>query len=403
MTSLWPEVELGTIAEKLQDGPFGSNLKSSHYVEDGVRVVRLQNIGVGYFDDTNQAFVDRDHFRRLNKHECVAGDVLIATLGDPIVRAAVLPPTIALALNKADCVQLRCHQDRAVPEYVSHYLNSPRAQSHAAERSHGQTRPRVNLSQLRTMPIPLPPIEEQRRIAAVLDAADTLRTKRRQALAKLDALTHAIFNDMFGDPLSPAPGLKVVELGAVARFVRGVTFKPADVLNSPADGAVAVLRTTNVQSELDLSDVWYVSEAFVKRADQYLQPCDTLISSANSWNLVGRCCLIPASVGRATFGGFVTVLRPSCPDLLPRFLHSWFSSSKLQQTVRTFGRKTTNISNLDLKQCARLPIAVPPAGLQREFEERLKQIAVAKVRNDHSLARLDTLFSSLQQQAFRGD
>ena len=82
-------------------------------------------------------------------------------------------------------------------------------------------------------------------------------------------------------------------LGDVASFVRGITFKPGDVVPVGSPGSVACMRTKNVQSELDLSDVWGIPESFVKRADQYLLTGDLLVSSANSWNLVGKCCRVP--------------------------------------------------------------------------------------------------------------
>jgi len=261
----------------------------------------------------------------------------------------------------------------------------------------------LDLEQCREMGFPLPPIEEQRRITAVLDAADELRAKRRQALAKLDTLTQAIFIDMFGDPLSPSSELGEAILSGVASFVRGITFKPDDVLDVPALGSVGVMRTTNVQSDLDTTDVWQIPDSFVKRGDQYLLPYDTLISSANSWNLVGRCCVIPKELPRSTFGGFVTVLRPSGADLTPRYLHAWFSSPNVQTTVRSFGRKTTNISNLDLKQCGKLRIAVPPLSAQVEFEAHLDSVDASLGRHEASLGQLDTLFASLQQRAFQGE
>ncbi len=185
-------VPLGDLALKLQDGPFGSNLKSEHYVEGGVRVVRLQNIAVGEFDDRDRAFISTDHFAKLSKHECRPGDVLIATLGDPILRAAVLPDFIPLALNKADYIQLRCNPEQASARYLVHYLNSGRAQSHAASLAHGQTRPRINLSQLRQFPIPAPALTEQHRIAAVLDSVVDLRTERRRSLETLNTLLGAL-------------------------------------------------------------------------------------------------------------------------------------------------------------------------------------------------------------------
>lgn len=75
----------------------------------------------------------------------------------------------------------------------------------------------------------------------------------------------------------------VVELGDVAAFVRGITFKPDDVVPVGTPGSAACMRTKNVQAELDLSDVWGIPESFVKRDDQCLNPGDILVSSANSW------------------------------------------------------------------------------------------------------------------------
>ena len=68
---------MGEIASSLIDGPFGSNLKSEHYQSSGVRVVRLQNIADGRFDDRDKAYISLDHFKTLNRHEARPGDVLV--------------------------------------------------------------------------------------------------------------------------------------------------------------------------------------------------------------------------------------------------------------------------------------------------------------------------------------
>lgn len=109
----WPVMALRDVADRFSDGPFGSNLKSSHYTQNGVRVVRLQNIGVGYLIDEDRTYIATEHFGRLRKHECLPGDVLVGTLGDPNLRACILPPEIPQALNKADCVQIRPNRNIA--------------------------------------------------------------------------------------------------------------------------------------------------------------------------------------------------------------------------------------------------------------------------------------------------
>ena len=151
-------------------------------------------------------------------------------------------------------------------------------------------------------------------------------------------------------------------LGDVASFVRGITFKPGDVVPVGSPGSVACMRTKNVQSKLDLSDVWGIPKSFVKRADQYLLTEDLLVSSANSWNLVGKCCRVPQLQWPATFGGFISVLRGDPSQIEARYLYHWFSSPRIQATVRSFGQQTTNISNLNVDRCLHLwlPPPVPP-------------------------------------------
>src|SRR5437660_395432 len=127
------------------------------------------------------------------------------------------------------------------------------------------------------------------------------------------------------------------------------------------------MRTKNVQRELDCSDVWGVSERFVKRQDQYLSAGDILVSSANSWNLVGKCCLVPDLPWRATFGGFVSVLRPHPSKVDSQYLYRWFSSDQVQATLRSFGQQTTNISNLNIERCLKLKMPLPGLDNQRRI------------------------------------
>src|SRR5438045_2061040 len=102
----------------------------------------------------------------------------------------------------------------------------------------------------------------------------------------------------------------MANLGRVARFIRGVTFKPEEIVPLETSGSVHCMRTKNVQTELNTRDVWAIPSTLVKRREQFLQEGDLLISSANSWNLVGRACWVPSLASETTFGGFVTALRP---------------------------------------------------------------------------------------------
>ena len=184
-------------------------------------------------------------------------------------------------------------------------------------------------------------------------------------------------------------------LGDVASFVRGITFKPGDVVPVGSPGSVACMRTKNVQSELDLSDVWGIPESFVKRADQYLLTGDLLVSSANSWNLVGKCCRVPQLQWRATFGGFISVLRGDPSQIEARYLYHWFSSPRIQATVRSFGQQTTNISNLNVDRCLRLWLPLPSLLEQRRIGAILDKADALRAKRRAALAQLDILTQSI--------
>lgn len=154
------------------DGPFGSAISTKHYVEDGVRVIRLGNIGDGVWHDSSRAFLDPEYAASLSSHDAVEGDIVVAALGDErnaVGRAALLPP-IGQAVVKADCHRLRLDASRAHGRFVSYALSSATCRSQAFRLSEGTTRQRITLSKTLSLQIPLPGFDEQRRIASFLDA-----------------------------------------------------------------------------------------------------------------------------------------------------------------------------------------------------------------------------------------
>lgn len=180
----WDTLRLKDISEKFGDGPFGSNLKTEHYTDDGIRVIRLKNIGAAKFINDDQAYISEEHFSTLRKHTCNPGDVLIGTMGDPNLRACILPKFITLAINKADCVQCRPDQDIVLPEYICHLLNLPSIVSVASKLVHGETRGRISSGQLGNLSIPIPPISFQKRFTHIIETADKMMSN--QMLSKIE-------------------------------------------------------------------------------------------------------------------------------------------------------------------------------------------------------------------------
>lgn len=166
----WVVQTLKRVTETCCDGPFGSGLKSEHYVDEGVRVIRLQNIKERGFDGSDAAYIDYDYFKTtLTRHDVREGDVLIAGLGDErnlVGRACVAPLGIEPAMVKADCFRFRIHPETDT-EFLVHQLNAGAAYA-SGKLATGSTRARIPLSSMMDRIIALPPIAEQREIASEL-------------------------------------------------------------------------------------------------------------------------------------------------------------------------------------------------------------------------------------------
>lgn len=161
---VWATLDQMAAAEPnaITDGPFGSNLKTEHYTEHGPRVIRLQNIGYAEFID-EKAHITEEHCARLIKHSARPDDVVIAGLGHPSPRACLVPPRIGKAIVKADCVRFRA-SPHLKPGYLMYALNSEPTQKGTEKIVHGIGRPRLNLGEIKSILLPVPPKNEQEAI-----------------------------------------------------------------------------------------------------------------------------------------------------------------------------------------------------------------------------------------------
>ena len=183
---------------RLSDGPFGSNLKSSHYSESGVRVIRLGNIGVGEFLDEDRSYIPIEHYEKLKKYTCRKGELVFGTLGEPNLRACLIPEYIEFAVNKSDCVHYVPRPELLDNQFVCSYVNSAGTLRLASSMVHGQTRTRVSSGQIAVLPIFVPPMKLQREFAAFVASVDKSKAALRETVATLDQLYRAKLQEYFG-------------------------------------------------------------------------------------------------------------------------------------------------------------------------------------------------------------
>ena len=240
----------------------------------------------------------------------------------------------------------------------------------------------------------LPPIEEQRRIASVLDAADALRAKRRQALAKLDSLTGAIFIDMFGDPVANPRGWPVDALTRLGDLDRGVSkHRPR---NDPVllGGHWPLIQTGDVAASGG-----YITEFTATYSDVGL-------AQSKIWPEATLCITIAANIAKT---GILT-FEACFPDSVVGFTGEFEGAGEyvrcflgfLQPVLERQAPESAQ-KNINLKVLRGLQVPIPPEGLMAEFAERVGEVNVLSRHGAQHQASFDTLFASLQQRAFRGE
>lgn len=193
--------------------------------------------------------------------------------------------------------------------------------------------------------------------------------------------------------------LNMVRLGDLGEFVRGITYKPSDVLTGAEVNAIPCLRTKNIQEFLEVDDLVYIPSELVS-SDKNVRVGDILVSSANSWNLVAKCCWVPELPYQASFGGFTSVLRIKSCEVDARYLYRWFSSPRTQATARSFGQQTTNISNLNHKRCLDLEVPLPPLDEQKRIAAILDMADQLRQKRRQAIALLDSLAQSIFLEMF---
>lgn len=195
------EWELKTLLDAVGDkkdlvvaGPFGSNLKVSDYRDDGIPIIRLQNIEHGRFINKDIKFISPEKAEELSYHSFVSGDVVLAKLGDPIGKTCIVPDFLEKGIVVADVVRIRVDKQLLNKKYAMYILNSFHISSQLDRETIGTTRPRVNLDQVRNLLVPVPSLTEQEQIADILFTIDKKLELERNEKEKLEKLKQGLMD-----------------------------------------------------------------------------------------------------------------------------------------------------------------------------------------------------------------
>ncbi len=285
--------------------------------------------------------------------------------------------------------------------YLVHFLRTK--EDHFSRYARGATIKGITRQVVADLVIPLPPPEEQRRIAAILDQAETLRTQRRTALALLDSLTQSLFLDMFGDDEKGEPRFAVAALADVLEMpLQNGAYYPKEEYVS--EGGVEMVHMSDAFNGI-------VSRGSLKRVNcsdadlsKYgLNESDILLARRSlTYEGAAKPCLVPPAAEPLIFeSSFIRVTPDKKKLSVPYLFHYLGNATIREKRVRPFVTQST-ISGINQSNLERVAVVVPPLPLQQTFATRIASIEALKTTHRHALAALDALFASLQQRAFAG-
>lgn len=252
--------------------------------------------------------------------------------------------------------------------------------------------------EVRRCVIPLPPLAEQKRIAAILDAADALRAKRRESIEQLDSLIGATFLEMFGDPFADKhpEKTKVLFSELTDRITYGFTC-PMQHLEM----GVPILTAKNVLAgSIDWENVHFADrqEFNALTSKSKPKPGDILITKDGS---IGRCAVMPDGI-EACINQSVALVQPNRAKVEPIYLAAYIQCNAVQLRIQKMG-KGNALKHLQITELAKFPAVQPPLYLQQRFASTVEAIEMQKARLKAHLAELDLLLASLQSRAFNGE
>jgi len=364
--------------------------------DKGHPVLKIKDVDeVGCFRGAFESFVDQSLAESFRHKWIQPGDTLILNaahnsnyVGSKTYFAA---EAVSGVLPTGEWLVVRGNSDITSKRYIHHWLTSARTRSQIRDRVKGI---HLYAKDVAELPISLPPLKQQERIAAILDRADAIRRKRREALKLADDFLRSAFLDLFGDPVANPKRWPKDKFGNLGTLDRGKSrHRPRD---EPAlyGGPHPFIQTGDVAN----------CDGIVRRYTQTYS--DLGLSQSRKWPAGTLAITIAANIGKTGILGFDACFPDSVvgftasPPISAEFIQFWLGQiqNRLEETAPQSAQKNINLDIL-----RDLPVPVPPEGLLNRFTSLVLHTRESKLRQDAMLREADLLFGSIQQGAFHGE
>ena len=374
-TSNWEFFKIGDLVKQgqagIQTGPFGTQLKASDYIDDGIPVINVRNIGFSNIRSENLEYIGQDTVNRLANHVLEEGDIVFARKG-AVERHAFITAKHSGWLQGSDCIRLRIYAKSVEARFISYlFLTKNHQEWMKNQGSHGATMATLNQSIISQIKVSLPPLITQQRIADILSTYDRLIDNNNRRIALLEESIHQLYKEWFVRSRFPGyesvkvvngipEGWKVSSIGNLSEVItRGITPK-YDLESKNIVLNQKCIRNYQINFEFARQHHSQVSE------HKKIRFGDVLINSTGIGTL-GRVAQIITNFEDLTVDTHITIVRPKV-ELEKHFFG--VALENLQDYFDTLGEGATGQTELKRQLINVVPLLLPDENIRKYFDEK---------------------------------
>lgn len=380
--SAWPSIPLGNVASSVMgQAPPGKDCNKDG---NGTIFVKAGEFG--------ERFPVTKEWTTNPLKMAQKGDVLVCVVG---ATAGKVNQAIDSAIGRS-VAAVRPVASSLCTEYLYYFLCGKTLE--LREKSQGLAQGVITRDMLEVLQIPLPPLDEQKRIAAILDQADNLRLLRQRSLDRLNTLSQVIFYEMFGDP---ATNPRNWPMGTIEDLTASTQYGTSE--KSGETGKYPVLRMGNITNDgkIDLGQLKYTNLPVKDVAKYTVKTGDILFNRTNSPDLVGKTAVFSETDSFA-YAGYLVRLRVNEKGV-PEYIGAFLNSPYGKKTLRNMCKAIVGMANINAQELRKIAIPLPDIETQNLFQKKLRSLAASLKPHQSSIENLNALFASLQHRAFRGE
>jgi len=364
----------------------GKNIKQ--FGEEGYPITRIETIADRYVDETRVGYAAINDLEGYEDYILQKGDILMSHINSVkhLAKTAIFDSE-SILIHGMNLLCLRADKNIIHPYYGFYYLNSAIFLNQIPQIiKNSINQASFNITDLKELEIPVPPMAIQKQIVEVLDEAQKLIDNRKKQIELLDDLIESIFYDMFGDPVKNDKGWEVKKLVNVSRINMGQS-PPSSSYNNENIGLPFY------QGNADFGYKYPNIEKYCSEPKKIANPNDILMSvraPIGALNIANKKCCI----GRGLCS--ITVFKSNSREYVYMYLKNIRELLKSEGTGSTFKAiSKRNLENIDIN--------IPPLPLQNQFAEKVQAIEKQKELLRDSLKLMEDNYNSLMQRAFKGE